>query len=328
MSKIITEKIHHLKVPESKKPERLDVFLTNHIENVTRTKIQEAIKAGFVTVNNKPTKPNYIVKPQDEIIVIQPIAPRPETVEPENIPLNIIYEDDFLLVVNKPAGMVAHPAYANYTGTLVNALLHHTKKLSQVNDKFRIGIVHRIDKDTSGLLLVAKDDYTHSKLAEQFAKHTIEREYQAVCWGKFKEPKGEIITKITRSKSDRKKFTISTNEGKEAITFYEVLEEFEFATLLKLKLKTGRTHQIRVHLSGIGKPVFGDRTYGGDKIVFGSELPQMKARINNLLKIMQRQALHAKTIGFLHPIKNEFLKFDSELPEDFQDLLNHLRKQN
>jgi 23S rRNA pseudouridine1911/1915/1917 synthase len=229
-------------------------------------------------------------------------------------------------VVNKPAGMVAHPAYANYTGTLVNALLHHTKNLSRVNESSRVGIVHRIDKDTSGLLLIAKDDFTHSKLALQFSKHTIEREYQAVCWGKFSEIKGEIVTKITRSKSDRKKFSISQTEGKDAITLYEVIEEFEFASLLKLRLKTGRTHQIRVHLSGIGKPIFGDRTYGGDKIVYRSDLPQMKSRINNLLQIIKRQALHAKTLGFIHPIKKEFLKFDSELPDDFKDLLKLLKK--
>lgn len=326
MSRIITEKKHLIKVPDSKKPERLDTYLTNHIENVTRTKIQEAIKAGLVTVNNKPTKANYIVKPSDEILVIQPIAPRPEEIEPENIPLDIIYEDENLLIVNKPAGMVAHPAYANYTGTLVNALLHYTNRLSKLNENFRVGIVHRIDKDTSGLLVIAKDDYTHAKLAEQFAKHSIEREYYAVCWGKFSESKGQIATKITRSKSDRKKFTISHSEGKDAITFYEVIEEFEFTSMIKLKLKTGRTHQIRVHLSGIGKPIFGDRTYGGDKIVYGSDLPQMKARINNLLKIMKRQALHAKTLGFIHPISNQFVKFDSELPEDFQDLLYNLRK--
>jgi 23S rRNA pseudouridine1911/1915/1917 synthase len=326
MSKQITKKKHLIKVPDIKKPERIDVYLTNHIENVTRNKIQFAIKAGLVTVNNKQVKPNYIVKPFDEIFVIQPIDPRPEEIEPEEIPLDIIYEDEHLLVVNKPAGMVAHPAYANYTGTLVNALLHHTKKLSNVNDKFRIGIVHRIDRDTSGLLLVAKDNFTHFKLAEQFSKHTIEREYHAICWGKFSNPKGQISFKIARSKSDRKKFTISQTEGKDAITFYEVIEEFEFASLIKLKLKTGRTHQIRVHLSGIGKPVFGDRTYGGDKIVFGSELPDMKARINNLLNIMKRQALHAKTIGFLHPITKIFMRFDSDLPDDFKELLKKLRR--
>jgi 23S rRNA pseudouridine1911/1915/1917 synthase len=326
MSKLITEKKHLIKVPDIKKPERIDVYLTNHIENVTRNKIQFAIKAGLVTVNNKQVKPNYIVKPFDEIFVIQPIDPRPEEIEPEEIPLDIIYEDEHLLVVNKPAGMVAHPAYANYTGTLVNALLHHTKKLSNVNDKFRIGIVHRIDKDTSGLLLVAKDNFTHFKLAEQFSKHTIEREYHAICWGKFSNPKGQISFKIARSKSNRKKFTISQTEGKDAITFYEVIEEFEFASLIKLKLKTGRTHQIRVHLSGIGKPVFGDRTYGGNKIVFGSELPDMKARINNLLNIMKRQALHAKTIGFLHPITKIFMRFDSDLPDDFKELLKKLRR--
>lgn len=325
-SKIITEKKFLIKVPDSKKKERLDVYLSHQIQNVTRTKIQEAIKAGLITVNNKLTRANYLVKPSDEILVIQPIKARPEDVEPENIPLDIVFEDDYLLVVNKPAGMVTHPAYANYTGTLVNALLYHTNRLSKINDNSRTGIVHRIDKDTSGLLIVAKDNYTHSKLAAQFARHLVEREYVAICWGKLPDLKGEIKTKITRSKTDRKKFTISNTEGKEAITYYEVIEEFEFTTLLKLNLKTGRTHQIRVHLSSIGKPIFGDKTYGGDKLVFGSHLPQIKARIENLFAIMPRQALHAKTLGFIHPASNKFMKFDSNLPDDFTELLIKLRK--
>jgi 23S rRNA pseudouridine1911/1915/1917 synthase len=325
MSKLITEKKYLINVPEGKKKERLDTFLVNQIENATRSKIQKAIEEGLVTVNGNQTKANYLVKPGDVIIAVQPISPRPEDVEPEEIPLDIVYEDDYLIVVNKPAGMVAHPAYANYTGTLVNALLHHTKSLSGLNEAGRPGIVHRIDKDTSGLLVVAKDDFTHAKLAEQFAKHSIEREYHAICWGKFPDKKGEIKTNIARSKSDRKKFTISQSEGKLAITYYEVIEEFEFTSYLKLNLKTGRTHQIRVHLSGIGRSIFGDRTYGGDKIHFGSDLPKIKSRINNLLEIMPRQALHAKTLGFIHPHTKKFVRFDSELPQDFKLLLEKLR---
>jgi 23S rRNA pseudouridine1911/1915/1917 synthase len=221
--------------------------------------------------------------------------------------------------------MVAHPAYSNYTGTLVNALLHHTQKLSELNEPGRPGIVHRIDKDTSGLLVVAKDEWTHAQLAKQFSKHTIEREYWTVVWGRFKEKNGEIDTFITRSKKDRKKFAASLSEGKHAVTLYEVLEEFEFASLLKVNLKTGRTHQIRVHLSSINHPVFGDPTYGGREIVYGSSLPKMVSRTKNLLEIMPRQALHAKTLGFVHPHKKEQVRFDSELPEDMKALISELK---
>lgn len=325
MSKLISEKIFLIDVPEGKRKERIDTFLTHHIEGTTRSKIQKAIEAGLVKVNGVIVKSNYNVKPFDKIEAVQLISPRPEEVEPEEIPLDIIYEDDYLIIVNKPAGMVAHPAYANYTGTLVNALLHHTKSLSAVNDAGRPGIVHRIDKDTSGLLVVAKDDYTHAMLAKQFSKHTIEREYHAICWGKFKEKEGEISTKIARSKSDRKKFTISDKEGKDATTFYKVIEQYEFTSYIKLNLKTGRTHQIRVHLSGLGKPILGDHTYGGNKIHAGVESPKLKSRIANLLEIMPRQALHAKTLGFIHPHTNKLVRFDSELPEDFKLLLEKLR---
>ena len=304
MSKLISQKKFLIDVPEGKKKERIDLFLTHHIENTTRSKIQKAIDVGLVKVNGIVVKSNYSVKPFDKIEAIQIISPRPEDVEPEEIPLDIVYEDDYLIVVNKPAGMVAHPAYANYTGTLVNALLHHTKSLSSVNEAGRPGIVHRIDKDTSGLLVVAKDDFTHAKLAAQFSKHTIEREYHAICWGRFKNVEGEIATKIARSKSDRKKFTISDKEGKEAVTLYKVIEQFEFTTYLKLNLKTGRTHQIRVHLSGIGRPILGDATYGGNKIQAGFDSAKIKSRIANLLNIMPRQALHAKTLGFIHTHTN------------------------
>jgi 23S rRNA pseudouridine1911/1915/1917 synthase len=327
MSKLITEKKYHIIIPEGKKKERLDVVLTNHIENATRTKIQKLIEANYVTVNSDAQKPSYKVLPGDVVDVTIPISPRPEEAEPEEIPLEIVFEDEYLIIVNKPAGMVAHPAYANYTGTLVNALLFHSQKLSNINEASRPGIVHRIDKDTSGLLVVAKDDWTHAKLAEQFAKHSIEREYWAIAWGKFKDRKGEIDFNIARSKSDRKKFAMVKDEGKTALTFYEVLQEFEFTSLLKLNLRTGRTHQIRVHLSGTGHPIFGDPTYGGRNIVYGSNVPKMKSHIQNLLEVMPRQALHAKTLGFIHPHTKEFIRFDTELPEDFKELLKKLNKE-
>src|SRR3970282_2318513 len=241
MTNLIKEKRYRIEVPPGKKKERIDLFLSSQIENATRSRIQKLIEADLVKVNGKTVKPSYLVQPNDIIEASHPITPRPEEAEPEEIPLHIIYEDDFLLVVNKPAGMVAHPAYANYTGTLVNALLHHTKSLSGVTG--RPGIVHRLDKNTSGLLVVAKNDFTHAKLAEQFSKHTAEREYRAVCWGIFKESKGELSSNIARSKSDRKKFAVSSNEGKIAITLFEVIEQFEFVSYLKLNLKTGRTHQ-------------------------------------------------------------------------------------
>ncbi|HED05932.1 MAG TPA: RluA family pseudouridine synthase [Ignavibacteria bacterium] len=325
MSKIITEKKQIFKIPDRQKKERIDIFLSEYLEKATRSKVQKLIRAGFVTVNKNPVKPNYKISPGDIIKTTIPISPRPEFAEPENIPLNIIYEDEFLLVVNKDAGIVVHPACGNYTGTLVNALLFHTKQLSEVNEPGRPGIVHRLDKDTSGLLLIAKDDWTHAKLAEQFAKHTIEREYWAVCWGIFKDNSGQIIKNISRSESDRKKFIVSDTKGKYAYTIYEVIEEFEFTSLVRVNLKTGRTHQIRVHLSSIHHPVFSDSVYGGKKIVCGSALPKMKTRVDNLFKIMQRQALHAKTIGFLHPHKKEFMRFDSELPQDMLNLIEKLR---
>lgn len=325
MTNLITVKKYKIEVPEGKKKERLDVFLTHHIENATRNKVQKLIEEGLVKVNGSSEKSNYKVNPFDFIDVEIPVSPRPENAEPEDIPLEIIYEDEYLLIINKPAGMVAHPAYANYTGTLVNALLHHSKTLSNVNEPGRPGIVHRIDKNTSGILVIAKDDWTHAKLAEQFSKHTIEREYWAVCWGILKESVGVIEKNISRSKSDRKKFSVSETEGKTAVTLYKVLEEFEFASLLKLNLKTGRTHQIRVHLASINHPIFGDPVYGGNKIVYGSSLPKMKNRIDNLLDIMPRQALHAKTLGFIHPHSKSFVKFESELPDDFKTLLDKLR---
>ncbi|MCX8010821.1 MAG: RluA family pseudouridine synthase [Ignavibacteria bacterium] len=321
---IITEKNLKFEITDGKKKERLDVFLSRSIENATRSKVQQLIKAKLVQVNNKPTKPSYIPIAHDVITVTIPITPRPDEVIPENIPLNIVYEDDDLIIVNKSAGMVVHPAYGNYSGTLVNALKFYTQNLSTLNEPSRAGIVHRLDKGTSGLLVVAKNDIAHSKLSKQFSNHTIDREYWAIVWGHFKDKTGTIEANLGRSKSDRKKFSI-VNSGKHAVTNYEVIEEYEFLTLVKLKLKTGRTHQIRVHLSSIGHPVFGDSTYGGRKIHGVQLTTKLKQHINNLLEIMTRQALHAKTLGFMHPTTNKFMKFDSDLPEDMKKILNILK---
>lgn len=325
MGKLITEKNIRIEITEGKKKERIDLYLTNSIENSTRTKIQKLIKAELVKVNGKPVKANYLVMPKDIIDVTIPISPRPENTEAEDIPLDIVYEDDYLLVVNKPAGIVVHPALGNYTGTLVNALLYHINKLSEGSEPGRPGIVHRIDKDTSGLLLIAKDEETHAFLARQFAQHTVEREYWAVCWGIFKEKEGEIIGNITRSNKDRKIFTVHKELGKYAHTSYKVIEEYEFCSLISCKLKTGRTHQIRVHLNSINHPIFGDPTYNGRKIMYGSDLPKIKSRVDNLLQIITRQALHAKTIGFIHPKTKEKMFFDSELPEDIKKLIEKLK---
>jgi len=243
--------------------------------------------------------------------------------EPEDIPLDIIFEDASLLIVNKPAGMVTHPAYNNYSGTLVNALLHHCNHLSTLNTEMRPGIVHRLDKDTTGLMVVAKNDVVHAFLAKQFAKRTIDREYWAIVWGRFKSTKGTIEANLGRSKRDRKKVAV-TEDGKSAITEYEVLKEFDFLSLVRLHLKTGRTHQIRVHLAHINHPVFGDPTYGGRSNTWNGLEGKKAHSAANLLKRIPRQALHAKTIGFIHPATKEFVKFDSELPADMKAILENI----
>ncbi len=317
-------------IPPGQAKERLDLYLTSHTENATRNKVQEAIKNGEVLVNGVTVKPSYAVQPGDRIDV-RLSRPDPPEVKAENIPLTIVYEDETLLVVNKPAGMVTHPAYKNYSGTLVNALMFHSEKLSSLHaeedeefDTVRPGIVHRLDKDTSGLLVVAKDETTHQKLAKQFAEKTSEREYQAVVWGVFRETSGVIEAPLGRSKSDRKKVAV-TPDGKQAVTEYEVMEQFEFLALLRLHLRTGRTHQIRVHLAHIHHPVFGDETYGGRELHLGKATAKTKAQAHNLLDLMPRQALHAKKLGFIHPQKKKMMRFESDLPADMQALLSSLR---
>jgi 23S rRNA pseudouridine1911/1915/1917 synthase len=309
-------------IPPGKKKERLDLFLANHVENATRNKVQRAIQAGSVLVNGKTVKPSHSVAPGEVIHITLPKSP-PQDALPEEIPLSILFEDDDLIIVNKPAGMVTHPAYSNYSGTLVNALLHHCNALSTLTDPTRPGIVHRLDKDTSGLMVVAKSDTAHAKLARQFAARTIKREYWALVWGLFKKKEGVIETLLGRSKSDRKKMAV-VEEGKQAITEYSVIEEFSYLTLVRLKLRTGRTHQIRVHLAHINHPVFGDPTYNGRHLIAGPGTVKQKAEVQRLLALIPRQALHAKTLGFTHPMTRSEIFFDSELPEDFMSILTYL----
>ena len=299
-------------VPTGQKKVRIDVYLTHQVENATRNKVQQAIDQGLVLVNGRKIKRSYVVMPSDVVEVTLPRPPRLEA-KAEDIPLAIVYEDDQLLVVDKPAGMVTHPAYANYTGTLVNALLHHSNQLSGANSNFQ----------TAGILVVAKTDAAHIFLARQFARRTIEREYWAIVWGRFKQPKGLIEGNLGRSKKDRRKVAV-TADGKPAATEYSVMKEFDFLTLVRLKLHTGRTHQIRVHLSHIGHPVFGDATYGGRNSEWGGLDRKRAQRASNLLKLISRQALHAKTIGFVHPESKELIRFESDLPADIAALLENL----
>lgn len=309
-------------IPPQKSKERLDAFLAREMPQSSRSQVQKLIKEGFVTVNDKTVKPRHIVSPHEEIVVRVPKS-KPPDIQPEDIPLNVVFEDNHLLVINKPAGMVVHPAYGHSSGTLVNALLSHSNELSEVNDITRPGIVHRLDKDTSGLLVIAKNDVVHRDLATQFAEKTVDRIYHAFVWHKLKNTSGTVSTHIARSLRDRKIMAVS-KMGKHAVTHYETLEAFPFVTYIQLKLETGRTHQIRMHMSHIGHPVFGDQTYGGVGRQLGGISQYDIGWITEALEHLNRQALHAKTLGFVHPITKEKLHFQSELPDDMQWLLNRL----
>ncbi len=315
---------HHIKVDAGQELLRIDKFLMDRLPNVTRNKVQAGIKEGFVKVNGKDVKPNYKVHPEDEISVMLPEPPRDEELIPEDIPLDIVLEDDHLLVVNKPAGMVVHPAYQNWSGTLVNGLAYHFQNLPEMkgNDG-RPGLVHRIDKDTSGLLVIAKTEKAMNGLAKQFFDHSIERTYYALVWGVPEETKGTIDVNVGRSLKDRRITTAFPDGdfGKNAITHYEVLEDLRYVSLLKCNLETGRTHQIRAHMRYIGHPLFNDVTYGGGDIVKGTIFTKYKQFVQNCFKMLPRQALHAKTLGFVHPITKERVFVDSELPEDFASVL-------
>jgi 23S rRNA pseudouridine1911/1915/1917 synthase len=303
---------------------RIDKFLMNVLPNVTRTKVQDGIHHEFVRVNEKPVKPNYKVHPLDVITVSFPTPPRDTDVVAENIPLNIVYEDDYLLVVNKAAGMVVHPAYNNWSGTLVNALAYHFQNLPQMpgNDG-RPGLVHRIDKDTSGLLVIGKTEAALTALAKQFFDHSIERTYWALVWGIPNPPQGTIDVHVGRSLKDRRVTTAfpQADFGRHAITHYKLLQDLRYVSLIECRLETGRTHQIRAHMKYLGHSLFNDAMYGGDQIQKGTVFSKYRQFVENCFKIIPRQALHAKTLGFIHPHTKEKMRFESPLPNDFVEVI-------
>ena len=311
---------HRIVVDSGQQTLRIDKFLMDRLPNVSRSKIQGAIKEGFVKVNEQDIKVNYKVRPEDDIRISLPEPPRDTEVIPENIPLNIVYEDDYLLVINKPAGMVVHPAYQNWTGTLVNALTYHFQNLPEMKDnEGRPGLVHRIDKNTSGLLVIAKTEKAMTHLAKQFFDHSIERTYYAILWGDPNPPKGTVEVNLGRSLKDRR-VTVAFPEGdmgRHAVTHYELLKSLRYISLVKCNLETGRTHQIRAHMKYLGHPVFNDATYGGDKILKGTRFSKYDSFVKNCFKLIPRQALHAKSLGFVHPKTGKYMQFDSDLPEDF-----------
>ncbi len=312
---------------KGQKPLRVDKFLMNLIENATRNKIQQAAKEGHIWVNNTIVKQNYKVKPGDEIKVLFKHPPHEFLLTPEDIPLNIVYEDEALLVVDKPAGMVVHPGHGNYSGTLINALLHHIEELP-VNSNERPGLVHRIDKDTSGLLVIAKTDAAMTHLARQFYDKTSEREYVALVWGNVEEEEGTVTGHIGRNPKNRLQMQVfpAGDQGKEAVTHYKVLERLGYITMVACTLETGRTHQIRVHMKHIGHTLFNDERYGGDKILKGTAFTKYKQFVENAFKILPRQALHARTLGFVHPISGKLMRFSAEIPEDMSACIDKWRE--
>lgn len=319
-----------LNVDKGQTPMRVDKYMSTHLEDTSRHRIQLGIKEGYVRVNDKVAKANLIVRPGDVIRFVMPYRRRGLEILPQDIPLDIVYEDDDLLLVNKAAGMVVHPGHGHFEGTLINALSYHLgiSQGPEAEDE-RMGIlVHRIDKDTSGLLVVAKNDESQMHLAKQFFEHSIERRYVAVVWGNLKEDNGTIIGNIGRDPNDRLRFRVFDDPemGKHAVTHYRVLERFGFVTVVECKLETGRTHQIRVHMSHIGHPLFNDERYGGAEIRKGTIYAKYRQFIQNCFELCPRQALHAKTLGFVHPGTRQWLQFDSALPEDMTALIDKWRK--
>jgi 23S rRNA pseudouridine1911/1915/1917 synthase len=319
---------HRFVADEGQSLLRVDKFVSNIIENYSRNKIQETIEKGFLLVNGKPVKANYKIKPND-VVTIEMDHPKQEiTIIPEDLPLDIKYEDEDLMVINKPPGMVVHPGYGNYRGTLVNALAWHLidNPLFANNDP-RPGLVHRIDKDTSGLLVIAKNEEAKTFLAKQFFHKTAERKYIALAWGIPKEPEGQISGYIGRNLKDRKLMHVFPDDtyGKWAVTNYKVIEEMGYVSLVECRLETGRTHQIRIHFKSIGHPLFNDSTYGGDKILRGTTFTKYKQFVNNCFQVCPRQALHAQTLGFEHPRTKEFLQFETPIPEDMINLITKWR---
>lgn len=318
-------------IDRGQEPLRIDKFLMSRIEGATRNKIQQAIDDEMVLVNEKPVKNNYKVKAFDKIIVFDNRSPESSEIIPENIPLNIEYEDDAILIINKPAGMVVHPGSGNPNGTLVNGVAWYLKKQNQDLDETelsRFGLVHRIDKNTSGLLVLAKTQKVMSDLAKQFFNHTVHRRYIALVWGDMEKDEGTVIAHVGRHQRFRKLFTAYPDGdfGKDAITHYKVLERYNYVTLIECRLETGRTHQIRVHMQLIGHPLFNDNFYGGDRIVKGTVFTKYKQFVDNCFALCKRQALHAKELGFIHPVTLQPVHFESELPDDIKEVIEKWKK--
>jgi len=310
---------HRFKADPGQSQIRIDKFLASRLENVSRTRVQSAANAGNIIVNEIPVKPSYTVKPGDIIQVLLPTPPRDVELLPENIPINIIYEDDDVVVVNKEAGMVVHPAYGNYTGTLVNAMMWHLRDLPLYQSgEMRPGLVHRLDKNTSGILVLAKNEFAHNRLAKQFFDRTTDRKYIALVWGTPDPPEGTITGNVGRSPKDRKVMYVFADgsQGKHAVTHYKVIENLGYISMIECKLETGRTHQIRVHLSYIKHPLFNDEEYGGDQILKGTTFTKYQQFVKNCFTMLPRQALHAKSLAFDHPVTKKRLTFESDLPED------------
>ncbi|HUH35574.1 MAG TPA: RluA family pseudouridine synthase [Moheibacter sp.] len=317
-----------IQADKGQSPLRVDKFLLNFMENTTRTKIQQAAELGHILVNGTAVKANYKVKPGDEVKLVLEEAPRVIEIKAENIPLDILYEDEAVAVINKAAGMVVHPGHGNYTGTLVNAIKYHFDQLPSMSAELeRPGLVHRIDKDTTGLLVIAKTEAAMQSLNAQFKARTVDRLYNAVVWGSVKEEEGTIEGNIGRHLKDRLQMAVFEDEsaGKHAITHYKVLEHFLYVTLVECRLETGRTHQIRAHFKHLGHPLFNDERYGGHKILKGTTFSKYKQFIENCFKVCPRQALHAKTLGFDHPVTGERMFFEQALPNDLVDLLEKWR---
>ncbi len=317
---------HSFIADQGQEPLRIDKFLMDRVPNTSRNRLQIAAKNGNILVNKKPVKSSYKVRPNDVISIVLPYPVREIELIPEDIPLDILYEDDEVLVINKQAGLVVHPGYGNYSGTLVNALVYHFEQLPPSKDYAgRPGLVHRLDKNTTGIMVVAKTENALTHLAKQFFDRTSKRYYYALVWGDFDEDQGTIIGKVGRSIKNRKVMQVfddDTDAGKHAVTHYEVIERFGYVTLVKCKLETGRTHQIRIHMKHIGHPLFGDPEYGGDRIIKGTTFSKYKQFIENCFKTLPRQALHAQSLGFTHPKTNDWMEFESELPADISEVLS------
>ncbi len=322
---------HVIIIDKGQAAQRIDKFLMQRIENATRNKIQQAIEHEMVLVNDKPIKKNYNTRAGDKIVIYDTNSPESSEIIPQNIPLDIVFEDDDLMIINKPVGMVVHPGSGNPDNTLINAVAWHLQEnCPEIDEKelTRYGLVHRIDKNTSGLIVVAKKQKVMSELAKQFFDHTVHRRYNAVVWGNFEEPEGTITGNVGRSQNQRKLFTVypEGDFGKHAVTHYKVLENFNYVSLVECRLETGRTHQIRVHMKYKGHPLFNDDFYGGERIVKGTIYTKYKQFVDNCFAICPRQALHAKELGFIHPTTKEPILFVSELPEDMRLLIEKWRK--